>query len=372
MKYQNIVDYVKTNFNTFEEEPFNKVDAMVLTWLSYINYPPACPELYNYTGVGVRDLLKAEYFDEMFTIPVQPEQTKELFLNLAFSPRFRNIAIANYTNYLDKETDTQFCAITIKINPALIFVAYRGTDATFIGWKEDFLLSIDAPIPSEILGQQYLSEVLTNLDGQIIVSGHSKGGTIAVYSAVMNQLAIQDRVVNIYSFDGPGFRKAQLATTSFKALRPKMIKVIPQASMIGSLFNHECDVDIIFSHESGFQQHDPYTWEVVKHDFIYKDEVTPQSKLVYQSFSELAECLSTEDKLIVINAVFDILQNSGATSFTGFTKVIIDNLPYFRDAIKNMDKETRQLIGAAINNLAAISFENIPETILKWNDDAET
>lgn len=371
MKLPGMLKYVKDNLKTFDDVPFNSLDALVLTWLSYINYPKEEPDLYNFQGVGIRDLLKTEYFELMFNIPVQPDMTKELFLNICFSPRFRNIKIANYVNKIEGSENLQFSAITLKINPKLIFVAYRGTDATFVGWKEDFLLSIDKPIPSEIFGQQYLSCVLHNLDGDVIVSGHSKGGTVAVYSAVSNNDLLKDRLVNIYSFDGPGFRNEFLQRSDFLELQPKMTKLIPQSSMIGTLFNHECDVQIVHSNAIGFIQHDPFTWEINENDFIYQEKITPQAKFVYTSALELVEKLNDEEKLIVINAIFGILEQSGAISFTGFTKVLLENISYFANAFKNLPEETRKVILNTIKNLATICLDNIPETIRKFANDVK-
>jgi len=57
---------------------------------------------------------------------------------LAASPRFRNIKTNYYISKLDSEMEKQFSAVTFLLDNETAYIAYRGTDATLVGWKEDF------------------------------------------------------------------------------------------------------------------------------------------------------------------------------------------------------------------------------------------
>ena len=82
-------------------------------------------------------------------------------------------------------------------------VAYRGTDATLVGWKEDFNLSFESPIPAQTDAVAFLNAAAGSFD-RLYLCGHSKGGNLAVYAAAHCADEARRKVVEIYSFDGPG------------------------------------------------------------------------------------------------------------------------------------------------------------------------
>ncbi|MCB5629869.1 Mbeg1-like protein, partial [Bifidobacterium animalis] len=64
-------------------------------------------------------------------------------------PRYQNILLSNYINELDYQSIKQFAAITFQLEDSSIYVAFRGTDDTILGWREDFQMTYQFPNASQ-------------------------------------------------------------------------------------------------------------------------------------------------------------------------------------------------------------------------------
>ena len=60
------------------------------------------------------------------------------------------------------DTDTQFGAVCFKVKKKFIYVAFEGTDNLLSGWKEDFQMAYEFPVPSQKLAVKYLNENIKN------------------------------------------------------------------------------------------------------------------------------------------------------------------------------------------------------------------
>lgn len=43
-----------------------------------------------------------------------------------------------------------------------VYVAFRGTDDTLVGWKEDFNMSFMTSVPAQLEAVQYVNQTLVN------------------------------------------------------------------------------------------------------------------------------------------------------------------------------------------------------------------
>ena len=68
-----------------------------------------------------------------------------LFTAAAASVRFGSLKLNYYMNVVNEDKEAQFSAITYVLEDKNVFIAYRGTDATLIGWKEDLNLAFPRP-----------------------------------------------------------------------------------------------------------------------------------------------------------------------------------------------------------------------------------
>ena len=158
-------------------------------------------------------------------------------------------------NELAFDEQFQFAALEVVLDDGTSYIAYRGTDDTIVGWKEDFQLSAGV-VPAQRKAADYLNEVAGNSMRKLWVGGHSKGGNLAVYAAAMCEPNVQERIEVVYCNDGPGFLGTFLTTSGFQRILPKIQRFVPEASVIGMILEHGDEPTVISSSQKGILQHD--------------------------------------------------------------------------------------------------------------------
>ena len=118
-----------------------------------------------------------------------------------------------------------------------IYIAYRGTDDTLVGWKEDFDFSYKQETPGQREALRYCQRIAQKYPQKIYIGGHSKGGNFAYYVAMHASKAIQERLVQVYSNDGPGFIRRVWQEVDPSILN-KMVKISPCNCTIGALLEN--------------------------------------------------------------------------------------------------------------------------------------
>ena len=59
-------------------------------------------------------------------------------------------------------------AITAELEDGTTFIVYRGTDSTLIGWREDFNMSFETPVPAQTAALEYLIAQAARSDREIL------------------------------------------------------------------------------------------------------------------------------------------------------------------------------------------------------------
>lgn len=184
-----------------------------------------------------------------------------MFQVVAESKRFGSIILDNYVNTTEPDMEKQFSAITYHLSDFLHYVAYRGTDASLVGWKENFNLSFSKNVPSQRAAVEYIEQIASGCSGSILAGGHSKGGNLAVYAAVMAKEETSQRLLAVYNHDGPGYLPEVFALEAFQAISNRIHKTVPQTAIVGLLLEHEC-YTVVASNSFAFKQHGPFSWVV--------------------------------------------------------------------------------------------------------------
>ena len=164
---RNMLDYVRTELDTFDGRGFCTVDSLVLSWLAYTRLPaddPALAPALGWEGVRLADLYRAEYFATYYAGMWGEEPGLDLLAAVAASPRFRDVRVMGYVDAIDPQAEKQFAAMTFRLTEDLSYVAFRGTDASLVGWKEDFNLAYRCPVPSQTEAARYLGAVAARVD----------------------------------------------------------------------------------------------------------------------------------------------------------------------------------------------------------------
>lgn len=179
---KNIIDYIKEYGNlTFEEYPFNNVDSLILSQISYIKFENSSIDI-EYEIHLLNDF--ENEINDLCTNTRVPELNEELFLQMIHSLRYEAITISDFQFNFDKDNEKQFCAMTLHLPNQTDYIAFRGTDASFVGWKEDFNLCFQENIPSQISALNYVNNYKTN--HKLILGGHSKGANLAYMQAYIH------------------------------------------------------------------------------------------------------------------------------------------------------------------------------------------
>ena len=195
--------------------------------------------------------------------------------------------------------------MTILPGDDTVFVVYRGTDYSLVGWKENFNMCFMDDVPAQLEAATYLTRVAAAFpDKELRVSGHSKGGNLAVYAAAMCPKEVQDRICVVYNHDGPGFRNTVLEREGYQNMLPRMRTFLPQFSVVGLLLEQHGEGIVIHSNESGIMQHEPYSWEMIGADFVKQEGLVEKSYFLDNTMSLWMEGLSEAQREHFIDTVY--------------------------------------------------------------------
>ena len=342
----NINDYIRWRGDlTFEQDPFNKVDAMLFACLSYVDFSGAVPE----DGSEIT-LLDAEV--KFFELHSEEELAADnsfirfapsLLRQVAVKDRYKDLLLSRYVDHTDVEDMIQFAAMTIRLAPDAVFIAFRGTDDTIVGWKEDFYISCKT-ISSEDESLVYLTECQKGKTDKIYLGGHSKGGHLSIYSAYNSDKDIRDRVVRIFDFDGPGFNDEVMASEPFRSVGPRITRVIPENSIIGRLLSDTAEPLIVVSSEKGVMQHDPMSWQIEGKLFICTEKNSVASDVFDNTLTRWIDELDTEEKVRFIDDLFAVLEASGETNVSKLSGLSLASIKAMIVKMKTLRKGSRDKI----------------------------
>ncbi len=302
-----IFEYLKWRGDlTFSQDPPNEVDALVFSGLSYVRYTED-PD-------GPRTLQEAA--DDFFCLPdcegrVRVKNDLELLRAAAMTKRYGETRLCMYRDLLIPEQETQFAAMAFLLDNGDAFLAFRGTDQTLVGWKEDFNMTFQQTIPAQRLALQYTRDVALELDGKLYLGGHSKGGNLAVFAAARSSPMIQARIEAVYNNDGPGFTKYLMGDPGYLAMVPKIRTYVPQSSVIGMLLEHEEPYLVIRSKTVSLLQHDLYSWEVSGPQFVPMEEITENSQFLDATIKTWFADMTNAERNQLVDVLFALLGTGG-------------------------------------------------------------
>lgn len=360
----NVCDYVKWRGDiTLEQSKFNEIDNLILSRFSYFPFDKIIEEN---EIVTIKELSKRFQKQDVTKLPILWKDDVDLFPLIGESKRFGELLATKYINKIDPEQEKQFAAITVLMPDDTIFISYRGTDNTIVGWKEDLNMSFKSHIASQLSAKKYLEMIAKEYsDKKIRIGGHSKGGNIAVYAATFVSQEIKDRIINVYNNDGPGFCDDVIETPEYHEMIKKVHTYIPQSSVIGRLMNHREKYTVVESVQKGIMQHDLYSWQVLGTKFITLEEVTNGSEFVDKTIKEWLENVEPEKREQVIDVVFDILNATDAQTMKEIKNKWFTSARTMMASYKNIDNETKDMIWKAVGELLKSAKNNIFEDFPK-------
>ena len=178
-----VFDYLKWRGDlSFAQDPLNPVDGLIFCALSYIPFVGQAAETPN-EPIALRDAAADFLSLDDYESRVRAKNDAMMLRAAAETARFGGCKMVLYRDQFAPEEETQFAAMTFLLPDDTAFVAFRGTDRSLVGWKEDFNMAFQEAVPAQLLAQDYVREVAAEYVMPLRLGGHSKGGNLAVFAA---------------------------------------------------------------------------------------------------------------------------------------------------------------------------------------------
>ena len=351
----------------FAVTPWCAVDGVLMATVSYLNFH------------GIEDA-KGWTFSEAERIGLLRDDSEasssfenrsRAFRAMAESVRFRDCRMHHFIAISDAEKKIQFSAMCIDLPDGTMCVAFRGTDNTIVGWREDFDMAYQVRVPAQEAAVYYLAQAAECTDRPLRVVGHSKGGNLAVYAAALADADVQDRIVAVESFDGPGMNREMAQEEGYLRLKPKIRSYIPQSSIIGLLMEYYEPYTVVKSTASGITQHDPMTWQVYGPRFEEMEGIDHMAEVVRDTLHEWLEQSTPEQRGAFVEALFQMVDATKATRFSDLTGEKLRSLLTMVGNRKDVEPETRRVFNRLMAQAVTLGFGNVVDlgkSILKRAD----
>lgn len=339
----NIFDYLEWRSDVpFSCDPFNEVDNLVLAQLAYTDFDGCIPEDKE-DGATLKEIYEQYYRihtrEEILARTSFIAKAPLLMDKMIDSKRYGDIRLKGYVNYINDEKSQQMSAVQMYLSDGTVYLAYRGTDDTFTGWKEDLCFSYMEETAGQRESLLYMNEHFLDKSVKLRVGGHSKGGNFAIYASAFCDASIQENIIEVYSNDAPGFMYEITMKEQYQKLLPKIKAIVPECSVIGVLMYSSGKRKVIQSSGKGLMQHDANTWQVIRNHFIEVEERSANSILADKTIRGWLKDLSLEDREVFVQTIFEVLESSGAACVSEFNRSIIANVPKIVMKLSSLPKE---------------------------------
>ncbi len=362
----NLFDYLEWRADVpLSADPFNEVDNLLLSELSYADF----------NGVVAKDEKKttvSEVQKRFFEINDREEVLKRtgftakapiLLDEMATGNRFKDAIMSDFIDVIDVESEEQMSAVTFRLPDKTIYVAFRGTDGTVVGWKEDISLSYLNETAGQKRAADYLTAIGEKYKGKIRVGGHSKGGNFAVFAATFCDSKVQRRIIEVWSNDGPGFRDEVIDTPEYKRILPKIKSIVPETSIIGMLLSTDTTHQVVKSDSSGILQHDGFSWQIKRNRFE-EAELDEQSTYIEDTISSWLEQMDDETRRSITTTVFSVLESTGNETFKEMGNQMMNSMGSILNAMGNLPREKKieltKQIGELVSQSGKIAISRTP------------
>ncbi len=355
-----ILDYLREYGDyTLEEKPLNEVDSLALCQFSYLKFDGIAPAVgEERPAVDLRTVAAHARYEELYADERYRKDNTALFQRMLESRRFRDMRIYNYVNQIKLETETQFAAMTFRLADGTCYVAYRGTDETIVGWKEDLNLAFSEPTEGQLMSVAYLERAAQDIDGDFCVGGHSKGGNLSVYAAMNCAPEVRARIGTIYDHDGPGFRPEVKAKGAYGEIEGRIRKTIPHSSLVGMILYSDGRYEVVESRTLGLAQHNPYTWLVDDDRFRSAGGLYASRRFLDEALNEWILSLTQEQVHTFVDTLYRVLLASETDNLIDLTAHWLQSVQKIGTALKEIDPQTGRAIIQIMRSLFEIASAN--------------
>lgn len=348
---KNAFDYLKYYGDvSMEEYPFNDVDSLILSMLSYVKLNGIVPSTKNdYIFLEeacfkfLNKYSEKDFKKEDWLFP----SSYRLMELLKTSQRFFHTKL--YYLHSSVEEKGQFGALTVRLPNKITYVSFEGTDSNVVGWKEDFETMYEFPIYSQSKAKSYFDDTLNFFDRKVYVGGHSKGGNLAMYAYMYGKESYKKCVKKVYNFDGPGFMNDVIESKLYDELSKKLIMIVPKESVIGMILGHK-NFLVVNSNGRAVLQHDAYTWECFGGFFVIT-ELSKKSRKLEENLAAYLDSMTVEEKKSFVETFFAIFKKTNITNIMQLKDLKISMLLNLMKELTNIPSSTKRNLIAVLRML---------------------
>lgn len=366
----NMLDYIDWRGDiTLDKSPFNDIDNLIFTQLSFINFEGIVPDFHKSGYIKLSDA--AEKFFELHSNEdiemgvLVPNDIIILLKKASEAPRFKDLLLTKYINKINYDNPQQFAAVTVMLDDGSYYIAFRGTDDTLVGWKEDFNMGFMTAVPSQLDAVKYVNSVADDIEGGIYIGGHSKGGNLSVYSAVNCDDRVKNRLIRVYNNDGPGFSRKIIDTDEYAKVADKIKTIIPESSVVGIMLEHEEKFTIVKSTQKGLLQHDSFSWQLLGTHFLVTEERSQYSEISDAALKTWLGQMDTDERVLFVDTLFDILQSTDAKTLLDLNSNKLETAMALMKTIKNLDEDKKAGMNKIIGALFKDNVKAAVNTVFK-------
>ena len=343
---------------SFEELPFNEVDNILLSQIVYL---PLGGAFENKEEASVLEAaLAVEHVEGEKVYEVFLRRRLEALRHMGAAPRYYGMMLSRFRDELCHVDQRQFSALCATLPDGLRAVIYRGTDTTLVGWKEDFNMSFESPVPAQRSALEYLEEAAGE-GNPLVVLGHSKGGNLAVYAASKAHPDIQRRIQSVYTNDGPGLVRQDVESEGYARIRDRIISLLPQGTVVGILLHQHRPYRVVKSRALSFFQHDAFSWEVEEGQaqFQYLPELSRRSLLMEESLDKWLTGLSFEERQVFSDTIYEVLTAGADQTLGELMHTDLKRAGKILDAARAIPPEIRSQLLKAFGGLFSTALGGI-------------
>ena len=356
-----ILEYLEKFGNkTFKRLPFGEVDALILSQFSYLKFDGIVPSPGDLSSendsepgsfISLSEIKLSPDFDKLFADTRYEKPNRALFENMLSGERFGELKLNYYVNIVDPAQNIQFSAVTFKLSEGISFVAFRGTDENIVGWKEDFNLAIMDAVPGERESVKYLEYAAGKLEGDFYTGGHSKGGLLATFASSFVPFSIKKRIIDVYCFDSPAMRDSSLSKGGFEDIKDRILKYVPQSSLIGMLFEKGDSYRVVKSTGHGAGQHDPYSWTVADIDFKREPGLKKSAVIINNSVAGWLDKLDISERAHFIDTLFSIADACDIDELVSASMSPVKSIRKLMESFSDMSETDKGFLKDVIGSL---------------------
>lgn len=346
---------------SLDDHPFDALDALVLSQLVYLPMEGYLDGGGSCTVEEAWDFLEANVDPEGFD-RFQKKRWR-LFECCAGLQRYRHWRLCDYVNQIDTEREMQFCACTYRLPGGLSCVAFRGTDLTVVGWKEDFNMCY-MTVPSQHEAAEYVRRAALRTQDELLLCGHSKGGNLSVFAGATADEATARRIRRIYAYDAPGVDEDTLGSPGYAGVSERIESYLPESSVVGMLLNYHPVYTVVEARTVGILQHDAMTWQVENGAFVTLAGVDMTGRITDEAMHAWLAGMDLEQRRLLVDTLYNVVDAAQAELVTDLATDWLESAGRMLEAIRGLDAKVKRDVVKMLHSLFSTGASEVVRQVV--------